>query len=175
MRKSLTINDLGTFSNHTFPEMSSKKNIFLLWKKGLTGRAECGILAALWGTSLFITDRTSTKGVRTPRAWLSTTTWRLRSSLRTTRSRTSALASPPSVPKPESGSGSAGIEFWAWSPYPKKLSLWLDFHKFLHYILKSYGLTKIHIWKRQAERHLALLTTKRPHLPRREKLFDFRE
>ena len=179
MRKSLTINDLGAFSNHTFPEMSSKKNIFLLWKKGLTGRAECAILSALWGTSLFITDRTSTKGVKTPRAWRSITASKLRSSspigwTHPARPTPCALASPPSVPRPESGSGSAGIESWAWLPYPKKLYFLLDFHKFLHYILKSYGLTKIHIWKRQAKRHMALLTTKRPHLPRCKKLFNFR-
>ena len=178
MRKSLTINDLGAFSNHTFSEMSSKKNIFLLWKKGLTGRAECVILAALWGTSLFITDRTSTKGVKTPRAWRSITASKLRSSspigwTHPAKPTPCALASPPSVPRPESGSGSAGIESWAWLPNPKKLYFLLDFRKFLHYILKSYGLTKIHIRKRQAKRHMALLPSQRPHLPRREKLFDF--
>ena len=142
-------------------------------KKHLTSNPVFAILTALWGTSLFITDRTSTKGVRTSRAWHSTTTLRLRNSLRTTRNRTSALASPPSVPKPESGSGSVGIESWVWLPYPKKLYFLLDFHSFLHYILKSYGLTKIHIRKRQAKRHMALLPSQRPHLPRREKLFDF--
>ena len=179
MRKSLTINDLGAFSNHTFPEMSSKKNIFLLWKKGLTGRAECAILSALWGSSLFITDRPSTKDGITSRAWRSTTASKSRSSSLIGWTHPAgptpyALASPPSVPRPESGSGSAGIESWAWLPYPKKLNYLLDFRKFLHYILKSYGLTKIHIWKRQAKRHMALLTTKRPHLPRCKKLFNFR-
>ena len=159
-----------------FATLSSKE--WMSSKKHLTSNPAFAILTALWGTSLFITDRTSTKGVKTPRAWRSITASKLRSSSPTgwthpARPTPCALASPPSVPRLGNGSGSAGIESWAWLPYPKKLYFLLDFHKFLHYILKSYGLTKIHIWKRQAKRHLALLTTKRPHLPRREKLLNF--
>ena len=152
MRKSLTINDLGAFSNHTFPEMSSKKNIFLLWKKGLTGRAECAILSALWGTSLFITDRTSTKGVKTPRAWRSITASKLRSSspigwTHPARPTPYALALPPSVPRPASGSDSAGIAYWAW--WLSKPHLIFSYERKIH----SY---RLHLYAEPRRRHLHL-------------------
>ena len=71
-----------------------------------------------------------------------------------------------------------------WFPEPVRKDVTNFFHKNYFYgltwttkqsiIFLSYGTTKIHIRKRQAKRHMALLPSQRSHLPRRKKLFDFR-